>query len=387
MNEIATEPTNSSHPNVVEIKEGTITDNCSTTAASSVSTLSPLRDASDNLEIEESLQDTIRDQAKKQQEMKSSSRTATDPPPAENTTTFDDDKADFFSSLELTESRLEKVETIIENEVQLRLQIRLLEIDAIAKKDAAEKALAAALSALNQITDALPSDMEEEQPQSQLPLKSNENSVQGKVDAISVIISTAEKEAVAEDDDDNNDNPAGKEEESDVQVQVQAEVGAVETEIVETRTTSELPVIVSPPAIVRQTEVPEETDKLPDDATPKASNEETCPEETPKKETITTTNPREFKLEVITSNLSAMTSIDEGIISPRSYSITSPRSVDDIKKSYSQTMEDTLEAMVIKIEECAETIRSPAASMEDQIAAAGLAAQYAKTVKAFQNAL
>lgn len=350
MNETATEPTSStSHPNVVEIKEGTIADNCSTTAASSVSTLSPHRDASGNRETEESLQDTIRDRAKKQ-EMKSSTRTAADPPPAEK------NKADMFSALELTESKLEKVETIIEDEVQLRLQIRMLEIDAIAKKDAAEKALAAALGALNDITDALPSDMEEEeQPKPRLQLKLNESSVKGKVDAISAIISDAEKEAA-----------------------------------VEATTASEPPAIVSPPAIVRQTKVPEETEEVPDDATPKASNEEIRPEGTKTAEPATrttATNPRDVKLEIITSNLSAMTSMDEGFISPRSNSITSPRSVDDIKKSYSQTMEDTLEAMVIKIEECAETLRSPTASTQEQIAAAGLAAQYAKTVKAFQNAL
>lgn len=325
--------TTTSHPNVVEFKErhgrraNSNIDHCSTTAASSITSLSPLRVDPVDKRDTEYLQ-TIRNQAKKQQ-MKSPTA-ASDPPPAQN---------DLFSSLELTESKLEKVETVIEEEVQLRMKVKLLEMEAIAKKMAAEKALAAAMNALHEITG-------EEQPEQEQPSKPNDNSINHKIDAISVIISAAEKEAAAEDDDEA-------------------------TEVREA--TTSVPAIVTPPSIVRQTEVPEEMEEVPDDATSKVSNERSKLQERDE-------NPYHVQLEVITSNLS------EELGSPRN-GFASPRSVDDIKKSHCKTMEDTIDTIVTKIEECAETIRSPNASMKDQIAAAELAAQYAKTVKAFQNAM
>lgn len=329
MNEILeAEAISSSHPNVVEIKQRTTNlDSCSTTAASSVSALSPFRDTA--AKRQDYLQDTIRDQAKKQQTKMTS--VATDPPQQ-----LCHDK---FASLELTESKVEKVEAIIDNEVKLRLKVKMLEIDAIEKKEAAEKALAAALEALNTITNALPnSGSEDDASDRQLPLKPDGNSIHGTIDA-------------------------------------------AETELAEATTN-----IASPPAIVRQTEVPSnETEE--DDVTPKVSNNN---EEPPKADDDDQT-PYEINLEVVTSNISMLTGKDDGVLSPRSNSITSPitspRSTTATSPRYAKTMVDAIDTIVAKIEECSETIRSPTATTSEQIKAAQLAAQYAKTVKAFQKAM
>lgn len=63
------------------------------------------------------------------------------------------------------------------------------------------------------------------------------------------------------------------------------------------------------------------------------------------------------------------------------FGLGSPRS------SHVNTMEDTLDTLMSKIQECTAIITDPDATMQEQLDAAQLVSQYAKTAKAFQNAI
>jgi len=147
---------------------------------------------------------------------------------------------------------------MIEQEVQLRLQISELEIEATAKKQAADKAIQEATQALNEVhknnkNSSSSSNQQQEQEQ-QEPENKDKPSIHGAIDAIAKMIQTAEKEA---DTDAIAIGAEGGDGDGD---------GGDETREETTAAEEGRPGIDGPPLIVRQ------TDFLPSDTEPESSS-------------------------------------------------------------------------------------------------------------------
>jgi len=224
--------------------------------------------------------------------------------------------------------------TMIEQEVQLRLQISELEIEATAKKQAADKAIQEATQALNEVhknnKNSSSSNQQQEQEQEQQePENKDKPSIHGAIDAIAKMIQTAEKEA---DTDAIAIGAEGGDGDGDGDDEAREETTAAE----EGR-----PGIDGPPLIVRQ------TDFLPSDTEPESSSNVVA---TPSNTTTTTS------------------------VHPN------PNQDSD------NPMEDTLDTLMTKIEGCTLVLTNPDATMEEQVDAAHLARQYAKAAKALHSA-
>mmetsp|Transcript_22311 Transcript_22311/g.53063 ORF Transcript_22311/g.53063 Transcript_22311/m.53063 type:complete len:277 (-) Transcript_22311:249-1079(-) len=201
-----------------------------------------------------------------------------------------------YQELQLTKSKAEKIDSMVDREVQLRLELALLEADATAKKLAADEALRNAMNALNAIESA---DDEGDTPdiKEEMATVAAARSINGTIDAVAKLM----KEANADEPDET---------------------------LAEGR---EGP--TSPPTIVRRTEFEEEADV--------------------------------HGLQVATSNLS----------NDAQQTIT-----------HEERMENTLDVIMFKIEECTAIISDPNSSVEDQMSAAKLVSQYARAATAFQTA-
>jgi len=226
--------------------------------------------------------------------------------------------------------------TMIEQEVQLRLQISELEIEATAKKQAADKAIQEATQALNEVhknnKNSSSSNQQQEQEQEQQePESKDKPSIHGAIDAIAKMIQTAEKEA------DTNAIAIGAEGgDGDGD-------GGDETREETTAAEEGRPGIDGPPLIVRQ------TDFLPSDtATPEPESSSNVVATT-SKTTTTSVHPNQ-------------------------------------NQNSDTTMEDTLDTLMTKIEGCTLVLTNPDATMEEQVDAAHLARQYATAAKALHSA-
>jgi len=226
--------------------------------------------------------------------------------------------------------------TMIEQEVQLRLQISELEIEATAKKQAADKAIQEATQALNEVhknnknSSSSSNQQQEQEQEQQEPENKDKPSIHGAIDAIAKMIQTAEKEA-------DTDAIAIGAEGGDCD-------GGDETREETNAAEEGRPGIDGPPLIVRQ------TDFLPSDtATPE-----------PESSSNVVATP---------SNTTTTTSVHPN-----------PNQDSD------NPMEDTLDTLMTKIEGCTLVLTNPDATMEEQVDAAHLARQYATAAKALHSA-
>lgn len=246
-------------------------------------------------------------------------------------------KEEFYKDLELTKSKTtEQAEPMVDKEVKLRLEVALLEAEATTKKRAAEEALLQAMEALDEVksgdeAELLENDDDDatntnKDPPTKADLAHAEDlmSINGTINAVARIMREAGEQPI-------------------------------EVEYVNVKEGREGP--ASPPAIVRRTDYHNNDDQDQDDG-----------------------------LKITTSILSGDETYNF-VASPNhnnnnyvSSPVSPPRSV----RNHAETMEDTLDAIMFKIEECTAIISDPHASMEDQLSAAQLVSQYAKAAKAFQ---
>ena len=153
-------------------------------------------------------------------------------------------------------------------------------------------------------------------------------------DTIAQMISIAEKQAA--------DAAAEEEEARDIDTHTNA------TEMLSQESDSPSRGLDSPPIIVR--------------------NSQFSPERSaPLSPRSTVTDDSHQQLRVCTSNLS----MNDNTVS---------------RRDHYETMEGTLDTLMSKIEECTAILQDPSSSVEEQIEAAALAAQYAKAAKAFHTA-
>ena len=210
--------------------------------------------------------------------------------------------------LKLTPSTLEQVETVIDQEVQLRLEVALLEADAIAKKHAADVALQNAMDALKEVTS----------------------------------------------NDEGDENADVDENESPIQGGLKETAASVAASMSLNGTIEEIA------RLMKEAEEEAEASPSPEDAAAEGREEEPQP--------------------ALSGGPNVVTSSDLVVDSEAYDELGSP-------KSYGDTMEDTLDTIMFKIEECSAIISDPGATMQEQLDAAQLVSQYAKAAKAFQNAI
>ena len=281
-----------------------------------------------------------------------------------------------------------EVKAAIEREVQLRVQIAMLEKEAEAKKKAAEKAVRDATAALNEVKQEKSNSVDVPE------VSGKEGSSEADIDAIAQVIRTAESMA-SEAGDDATDDPVA----TSPDPETSAAAPAVSTTRTEDRIEeSREDKVPSPPTIVRKSE----GDAFPNtqNATvkSKASAESDTTQHTSnmskREEALQTT------LRVVTSNLSNLESSGD----PTSPShqetwealqaVTSNLSMEDPTEhmqgeedtdNKQATIEDTLAALLTKINECTQVLADRSASAEEKVEAAKLAATYAKTANALRK--
>jgi hypothetical protein len=269
----------------------------------------------------------------------------------------------------------ENVESMIEKEAQLRLQITNLEVEAAAKKQAAEKAIQEAMHALNEVNNINNSISQQQQEQSK---DNTSKSINGTIDAIAQMIKIAEKEAAT-----NNVAPGEGREvtgspyehiiDKELAAAAAAAVSSTNTNFNTTSAAAAAaaeegrPEIESPPLIVRQ------TDFLPSTTTNDNNNNNDDSDPKP--------DPESNDLRVVTSNLSMESTIGYG------YGYDYQQYNTNKNTDRSDTMEGTLDTLMSKIEDCTAILTDPESTMEEQVEAAHLARQYAKAAKALHNAM
>lgn len=210
-------------------------------------------------------------------------------------------RQEFYRELHLTKSKVEKVDTMIDREVRLRLEVALLEAEALEKQRAAQEALMRAMNALNEVRSGDEGDRPVDGGGAPGPVNNTKDerasaaaarSINGTIDEIARLMKETD-----DNDDEGRDGGGGP---------------------------------ASPPPIVRRTG--EECEAAAAAA-----------------------------LQIATSNLTA-------------------------DRNHEEMMDDTLDVIMFKIEECTAVISDPSSTVEDQMSAAKLVSQYAKAAKAFQEA-
>jgi len=202
-------------------------------------------------------------------------------------------KKEMLDELQLTDSKLEAVEVMIEKEVQIRIEIALLEADAAAKMKAAEEAIRRAKSFLNEANT-----MQEARSGGNNNNKSEIKANTTAVDAIAQMIAIAEKETVAENEPvedgradsvhheapstrkDKREEISGQDEEREensstesIDKELDCLQASLSTENVVAQ--EEMSDIGSPPSIIRQTSLHENTDEAAEVATEVVEDTET----------------------------------------------------------------------------------------------------------------
>ena len=289
-------------------------------------------------------------------------------------------KKEILDELQLTDSKLETVEVMIEKEVQIRVELALLEADAAAKLKAAEEAIRNAKSVFNEANFM-------QEAMSGGNKKANNSAVY----AIAQMIAIAENETIAENEpvedkraDSVHEAPStGENERKEISGDAPDSNVAIESTEQDDSEVVEEDLATSPSDdkavddAVDADEIDNDVEDIDesDDATSKTSNSSKKLEENKEVSEIPVDDESNDDNE-------------EDIMISRTFSILTTASVsDDNKNDNSSVIEGTLRLLITKIDECRANLTDPNSSLEEQTDAAQMMTQFAKTAKALKKAV